>query len=96
MILHPEYQVMARNEIDSVVGDQRLPEFEDRKRLPVVECILQETLRRVEIFHCLDFLVDGNIYCSWRSGVPLGFNFTQDYNCTVDRPFSRHTSPCHG
>ncbi|KAJ7304896.1 cytochrome P450 [Mycena albidolilacea] len=45
MILHPEYQVMAQKEIDSVVGDQRLPEFEDRESLPLVECIVQETLR---------------------------------------------------
>ncbi|KAJ7858819.1 cytochrome P450 [Mycena olivaceomarginata] len=45
MILHPEYQVMAQKEIDSVVGDQRLPEFEDRECLPFVECIVQETLR---------------------------------------------------
>jgi hypothetical protein len=42
---------MAQREIDSVVGDQRLPEFEDRERLPFVECIVQETLRRVENFH---------------------------------------------
>ncbi|KAJ7344033.1 cytochrome P450 [Mycena albidolilacea] len=63
MILHPEYQVIARKEIDSVVGDQRLPEFEDRKRLPIVECILQETLRRVEIFHCIPHRVmDDDVY----------------------------------
>ncbi|KAJ6559776.1 cytochrome P450 [Mycena capillaripes] len=47
MILHPEYQVKAQKEIDSVVGDQRLPDFEDRENLPLVECILQETLRSV-------------------------------------------------
>ncbi|KAJ6559765.1 cytochrome P450 [Mycena capillaripes] len=45
MILHPEYQVKAQKEIDSVVGDQRLPDFEDRGNLPLVECILQESLR---------------------------------------------------
>ncbi|KAJ7791271.1 cytochrome P450 [Mycena leptocephala] len=45
MTLHPECQAKAQKEIDSVVGDLRLPDFEDRKHLPFVECILQETLR---------------------------------------------------
>jgi hypothetical protein len=45
MILHPECQAKAQEEIDSVVGDLRLPEFGDRGSLPFVEGILQETLR---------------------------------------------------
>ncbi|KAJ7761244.1 cytochrome P450 [Mycena maculata] len=45
MILHPEWQMKAQREIDSVVGDQRLPEFDDRNNLPLVECIMQETFR---------------------------------------------------
>ncbi|KAJ7813324.1 cytochrome P450 [Mycena leptocephala] len=45
MILHPECQAKAQKEIDSVVGDLRFPDFEDRENLPFVECILQETLR---------------------------------------------------
>ncbi|KAJ7488879.1 cytochrome P450 [Mycena latifolia] len=45
MILHPEYQAKAQKEIDSVVGDLRLPEFEDRDDLPFLECILQEVFR---------------------------------------------------
>ncbi|KAJ7302115.1 cytochrome P450 [Mycena albidolilacea] len=45
MILHPECQAKAQKEIDSVVGDLRLPDFKDRGNLPFVECILQETLR---------------------------------------------------
>ncbi|KAJ7488937.1 cytochrome P450 [Mycena latifolia] len=45
MLLHPEYQVKAQQEIDSVVGAAaRLPGFEDREQLPLVECIMQETL----------------------------------------------------
>ncbi|KAJ7127626.1 cytochrome P450, partial [Mycena epipterygia] len=47
MLLHPEYQVKAQREIDSVVGTSRLPGFEDREHLPLIECILQETLRFV-------------------------------------------------
>ncbi|KAF7342885.1 hypothetical protein MSAN_02004900 [Mycena sanguinolenta] len=45
MVLHPEVQAKAQREIDLVVGDMRLPEFRDREDLPLVECILQETLR---------------------------------------------------
>ncbi|KAJ7463649.1 cytochrome P450 [Mycena latifolia] len=45
MIHYPECQIKAQMEIDSVVGDLRLPEFEDRDNLPFVECILHEVLR---------------------------------------------------
>jgi cytochrome P450 len=46
MLLHPEYQAKAQQEIDSVVGaEARLPGFEDRGELPLVESIMQETLR---------------------------------------------------
>ncbi|KAJ7488871.1 cytochrome P450 [Mycena latifolia] len=45
MILHPEYQAKAQEEIDSAVGNQRLPEFGDRDDLPFLECILQEVFR---------------------------------------------------
>ncbi|KAF7342919.1 O-methylsterigmatocystin oxidoreductase [Mycena sanguinolenta] len=45
MVLHPEVQAKAQEEIDSVIGDIRLPEFRDREDLPFVEGILQETLR---------------------------------------------------
>ncbi|KAJ6505784.1 cytochrome P450 [Mycena vitilis] len=45
MILHPECQTKAQQELDSVVGDLRLPILEDRESLPFVECVLQETFR---------------------------------------------------
>ncbi|KAJ7896557.1 cytochrome P450 [Mycena leptocephala] len=45
MVLHPQSQIRAQNEIDSVVGMSRLPNFGDRENLPYVECVLQETLR---------------------------------------------------
>ncbi|KAJ7882025.1 cytochrome P450 [Mycena olivaceomarginata] len=45
MVLHPEVQAKAQKEIESIVGDLRLPEFGDRGDLPFVEAILQETLR---------------------------------------------------
>ncbi|KAJ7751440.1 cytochrome P450 [Mycena metata] len=45
IILHPEYQEKAQKEIDAVIGTQRLPDYGDRESLPMVEAILQETLR---------------------------------------------------
>ncbi|KAJ7018188.1 cytochrome P450 [Mycena alexandri] len=45
MLLHPEYQYKAQREIDAVIGTSRLPAFEDRDHLPLVESIMQETLR---------------------------------------------------
>ena len=45
MILHPEIQRKAQEEIDRVVGQNRLPEFADRNSLPLIDCILKETLR---------------------------------------------------
>lgn len=45
MVLHPECQRRCQEEIDAVIGTDRLPEFSDRDSLPYLECILQETLR---------------------------------------------------
>lgn len=45
MVLHPEVQIKAQEEIDRVVGDSRLPDFSDREKLPYVEAVYLETLR---------------------------------------------------
>ncbi|KAG6910303.1 hypothetical protein DXG01_011700 [Tephrocybe rancida] len=45
MILHPDAQKRARDELDSVVGTKRLPNFDDRPRLPYLEALLKEVLR---------------------------------------------------
>lgn len=45
MVLHPEIQKKAQDEIDSVVGRDRLPDFNDRSSLPYIDYIVQETLR---------------------------------------------------
>jgi hypothetical protein len=43
--LHPAEQKRAQEEIDRVVGTDRLPVFEDRESLPYVEAIWRESLR---------------------------------------------------
>ncbi|KAG1718759.1 cytochrome P450 [Suillus paluster] len=45
MVLYPDVQRRAQVEIDSVIGRDRLPTFEDRASLPYVEAVLRETFR---------------------------------------------------
>ncbi|THU84951.1 cytochrome P450 [Dendrothele bispora CBS 962.96] len=45
LVCYPEIQKKAQAELDTVVGQGRLPDFGDRKRLPYIECILKETQR---------------------------------------------------
>ncbi|KAE9397331.1 cytochrome P450 [Gymnopus androsaceus JB14] len=45
MILHPDVQLKGQEEIDRVLGRDRLPTFDDRLSLPYVEAIYREVLR---------------------------------------------------
>ncbi|KAA1476674.1 cytochrome P450, partial [Dentipellis sp. KUC8613] len=45
LLLHPEVQHRAQQEIDQVIGGHRLPTYEDRNSLPYVEAIYREALR---------------------------------------------------
>ncbi|KAG5952497.1 hypothetical protein E4U58_000765 [Claviceps cyperi] len=45
LILYPEVQRRAQQEIDEVVGGDRLPEFQDRDHLPYVNALVKETYR---------------------------------------------------
>ncbi|KAI7776161.1 hypothetical protein LA080_005783 [Diaporthe eres] len=45
MMLYPQVQHKAREEIDRVVGDRRLPNVRDRDSLPYVEAVLKEVFR---------------------------------------------------
>jgi cytochrome P450 len=45
MATNPVFQTKAQEEIDSVVGTHRLPEFADRPSLPYVEAIYREVMR---------------------------------------------------
>ena len=42
---YPEVQRKAQAQIDAVIGRGRLPDFEDRERLPYVEAVLKELFR---------------------------------------------------
>ncbi|OCB88740.1 cytochrome P450 [Sanghuangporus baumii] len=45
MMVYPEVLRKAQAEIDSAVGNDRLPDFNDRQNLPYIEAILKELLR---------------------------------------------------
>jgi hypothetical protein len=45
MVLFPEIQRKAQDEIDEVVGKHRLPTFEDRRNLPYIAALQKEIFR---------------------------------------------------
>lgn len=45
MVLYPDVQKKAQQEIDDVVGSDRLPEHEDRDSLHYVHAVVRESLR---------------------------------------------------
>jgi cytochrome P450 len=45
MMLYPEVQTKLQAQIDTVVGPDRLPTFEDRDSLPYVEAVMKELFR---------------------------------------------------
>lgn len=47
MTRHPEVVKKAQEEIDRVVGNSRLPDFNDRSSLAYVDCVLMEVYRYV-------------------------------------------------
>jgi cytochrome P450 len=47
MLLHPEVQKKAQQEVDSVVGCDRLPDFLDIPHLRYLSAVVKEVLRQV-------------------------------------------------
>lgn len=45
MVHHPDWQRRVQGEIDRVVGDDRIPTFDDIAQLPMVRATVKETLR---------------------------------------------------
>ena len=45
MILHPDVQKKAHQELDTVIGSARLADYEDESSLPYIRAVYKETLR---------------------------------------------------
>ena len=45
MMIYPDVQKRGQAELDSVIGRERLPTFDDRPRLPFVDAVYKEVLR---------------------------------------------------
>ena len=45
IMLHPEVQKRAQDELDQVIGRKRLPDFSDIESLPYVDAMVREVLR---------------------------------------------------
>lgn len=50
MLTHPDVQRKAQEEVDSVTGLDRLPEFSDQPYLPYLAAVIKEVLRSVASF----------------------------------------------
>lgn len=45
MALNPDVQRKAQEELDRVIGPNKLPTFADRENLPYIDAVVKETLR---------------------------------------------------
>ena len=45
MTMHPEVVRRAQQELDEVLGGERLPDFSDQPQLPYITAVLKEVLR---------------------------------------------------
>ncbi|KAI0659814.1 cytochrome P450 [Cubamyces menziesii] len=78
IVLNPKVQIRAQEELDRVVGCDRLPEHSDRPSLPYVEAILKETYRwhnpvPLGVAHRCS---EDNVYRGWKmpKGAAVMFN----------------------
>ena len=49
MLHHPAVYRRLQAEIDGAVGRERLPQLDDRRALPYMECVLKEVYRYVQV-----------------------------------------------
>lgn len=49
MVTYPHVQQLVQEELDRVVGRERLPEFADKANLPYLEAVMRECLRWLPI-----------------------------------------------
>jgi Cytochrome P450 len=72
MVLNPEVQLKAQNELDSIIGFDRLPTLEDRPSLPYIERVMQETFRCAHQILIVSIFLEAAFIPRWHPVVPLG------------------------
>jgi Cytochrome P450 len=74
MVLSPGVQLKAQNELDSIIGFDRLPTLEDRPSLPYIERVMQETLRYALAHRILilSVFLEAAFILRWHPVLPLG------------------------
>ena len=66
MLLYPDIQRKAQNEVDRVVGRDRLPDFSDEPSLPYVTALVKEVLRSV---------FSSKVFSDWKINLLLLFYY---------------------
>ena len=75
MLMHPDVQKRAQEELDRVVGTDRLPTLDDRKNLPFVNAVIMEVMRLEQGFVIQSnilILMPTNLKFRWQPVAPLG------------------------
>ncbi|KAF8729122.1 cytochrome p450, partial [Rhizoctonia solani] len=71
LVIHPEITKKAQDEIDRVIGPNRLPTVHDRGSLPYVEAVLQEVMRYYPVVPlCAPTLNTLSIASDFSPGIP--------------------------
>ncbi|KAJ7660885.1 cytochrome P450 [Mycena polygramma] len=81
MTLYPDVQAKAQAELDTVVGSDRLPSFNDRPMLPYIEAVFKEVLRwhqAAPIGQCEDVVVDGYLIPKGAFVIPNQWQLLHD------------------
>lgn len=75
MARHPEIQRKAQEEVDRVVGIDRLPEMSDRDSLPYINRIIREALRFAPVAPLVVHSPDEDDVSTVRSVTPTLINY---------------------
>ena len=90
MVKHPEVFKKAQEEIDRVIGNDRLVDYDDQDSLPYFAAILREVLRWVRSsLGCLAIRKFGFVtlpaVSRWGCPVPLGQDVLE-WICDISKP----------
>jgi hypothetical protein len=95
VVLHPEVQKCGQEELNRVIGHDRLPTFDDRPALPYIEGIVKEVFRWILMKVYFDISSINLFFTSrWNPVVPAG-HIAMLRRHVIANPLSRG-NPCFG